>query len=63
MLQDSCECVSNVLSLFQSKVLDAIDYMRNIVKQPPDFDATYKHILRSEALNIYEPLLQILLMR
>ena len=28
--------------------------MINIINQPPDVEATYKHISRSEASNIYE---------
>ena len=52
MLQDSCECDPNALSLGQPKVLDATDYIRNINKQLPDFDPIYKHIVRSEASNI-----------
>ena len=52
MLQDSCECDPNALSLGQPKVLDATDYLRNINKQLPDFDPIYKHIVRSEASNI-----------
>ena len=55
MLQYSCECDPNILSLFQPKVLKAIDYIRNINKQCPDVDAIYKHISRSETCNIDKP--------
>ena len=55
MLQYSCECDPNILSLFQPKVLKAIDYIGNINKQCPDVDAIYKHISRSETCNIDKP--------
>ena len=38
--------------MFQPKVLEAIDYIRNINIQRLDIDAIYKHISRSEASNI-----------
>ena len=41
MLKDSCD--PNSLSLFQPKVLVAIDYIRTINNQLPDADALYKH--------------------
>ena len=41
MLKDSCD--PNSLSLFQPKVLVAIDYIRTINNQLPDADAIYKH--------------------
>ena len=52
--QNSSECNPNTLSLFQPKVLEVIDYIRNINKQRPDVDAIYKHISRSEASNIHK---------
>ena len=33
---------SDVLSLLQPKILAAIDYIRNVNKQPPDAEAIYK---------------------
>lgn len=54
MLQDLCDCDPNTLSLFQLKVLEDLNYVRNINKQRPDFDAICKHISRSEASNIYK---------
>ena len=52
MLQDSWECNPNTVSLLQPKVLEAIDYILYINKQCHDFDAIYKHMSKSEALNI-----------
>ena len=52
MLQNLCECNPNTLSLLQPKVLEAIDYIRNIDKQHHDVDAVYKRMSRSEASNI-----------
>ena len=43
------------LPLFHPKVLEAIDYIRNLNKQHPHVDAIYKHISRSEASNIDKP--------
>lgn len=53
MLQDSCECDPNTLSMLQPKALQAIDSIK-INKQPSDIDAIYKHISKSEASNIYK---------
>ena len=52
MLQDLFQCDPSTLSLFQPKVLEAIDYIRNINKQRPDVDGIYKHISRAEASNL-----------
>ena len=52
MLQYSCECDPNTLSLFQSKILEAIGCIRNINKQRPDDDPIYKHISRLETSNM-----------
>ena len=38
--------------MFQLNVLEAIDYIRNISKQCPDFDAIYIHKSRSQASNV-----------
>ena len=54
MLQGSCECDVNTLSMIQLNVLEAIGYIRNISKQRPDFDALCKLTSRSEASNIYK---------
>ena len=35
---------SDVLSLFQLKILAAINYIRNVNKQHPDAEAIYKYI-------------------
>ena len=43
---------SDVLSLFQPKILSAIDYIRNVNKQCPNAEAIYKYISRTEASNI-----------
>ena len=43
---------SNVLSLFQPKVLAAIDYIRNVNKQSPNAETIYKYISRTEASNV-----------
>ena len=43
---------SDVLSLFQPKILAAIDYIRNVNKQRPDAEAIYKYISRTEASNV-----------
>ena len=48
MLQYSCECGPNILSLFQPKVLGAIACIRNINKQRPNDDLIYKHISNLE---------------
>ena len=40
---------SYVLSLFQPKILAAIDYITNVNKQRPDAEAIYKNISRTEA--------------
>ena len=40
---------SDVLSLFQPKILAAIDYITNVNKQRPDAEAIYKNISRTEA--------------
>ena len=52
MLQYSCECDPNILSLFQPKVLGVIACIRNINKQRPDDDPIHKHILRLETSNM-----------
>ena len=39
MLKDSYEYDPNTLSLFQPKVIEAIDYIIKINKQHPDVDA------------------------
>ena len=44
-----CECDPNTFSLFQSNILEVIDYIGNINKQHPGVDAKYKQISRSEA--------------
>ena len=38
--------------MFQSKFLEAIDYLRNINKQSSDNNAIYRHISRSEGSTI-----------
>ena len=43
---------SDVLLLFQPKILAAIDYIRNVNKQRPDAEAIYKYISRTEASNV-----------
>ena len=43
---------SDVLSLFQPKILAAIDYIRNVNKQRPDAEAINKYIFRTNASNI-----------
>ena len=43
---------SDVLSLFQPKILSAIDYIRNVNKQCPNAEAIYKYISRTEPSNI-----------
>ena len=48
------ECDPITLTLFQPKVLEAIDYIRNINKLHPDVDVIYKQISRSKASNIYK---------
>ena len=43
---------NDILSLFQPKILEAIDYIRNINKQRPDAEAIYWYISRTEASNV-----------
>ena len=43
---------SDILSLFQPKILSAIGYIRNVNKQRPDAEAIYKYISRTEASNV-----------
>ena len=43
---------SDVLSLFQPKILAAIDYIGNVNKQRPNAETIYKYISRTEASNV-----------
>ena len=43
---------SEILALFQPKILAAIYYIRNGNKQHPDAEAIYKYISRTEASNV-----------
>ena len=43
---------SDIVSLFHSKILAVIDYIRNVNKQRPDAEAIYKYISRAEASNV-----------
>ena len=52
MSQEPTISSSDVLSLFQPKILTAIDYIRNVNKQRPDAEAVYKYISRTEASNV-----------
>ena len=52
MSQEPTITSSDVLSLFQSKTLAAIDYIRNFNKQRHDAEAIYKYISRTEASNV-----------
>lgn len=52
MLQDSCKCDPNTLSMFQPKVSKTLDYLRNTIKQSPDVGAIYKYNSRSRGSNI-----------
>ena len=52
MSQEPTSSSSDVLSLFQLKILAAIDYIRNVNKQHPDAEAVYKYISRTEASNV-----------
>ena len=52
MSQEPTTSNSNALSLFQPKILAAIDDIRNINKQRPDAKAVYKYISRIEAANV-----------
>ena len=52
MSQEPTISSSDVLSLFQSKILAAIDYIRNVNKQRPDTEAIC--ISRTEASNVNE---------
>ena len=52
MSQEPTISSSDALSLFQPKILAAIDYIRNVNKQRPDAEAIYKYISRTEASNV-----------
>ena len=52
MSQELTISCSDVLSLFQPKILEAIDYIRNVNKQLPDAEAIYKYISRTEGSNV-----------
>ena len=52
MSQEPTISSSDVLSLFQPKILAANDYIRNVNKQRPDAEAIYKYISRTEASNV-----------
>ena len=43
---------SDALSLFQPKILTAIDYIRNFNKQRPNTENIYQHISRRDASNV-----------
>ena len=43
---------TDVLSLFQPKILAAMDYIRNVNKQRPDTEAIYKYVSGTEASNV-----------
>ena len=49
MSQEPIISSSDVLSLFQPKILAAIDYIRNVNKQRPD---VYRYIFRTKASNV-----------
>ena len=49
MSQEPIISSSDVLSLFQPKILAAIDYIRNVNKQRPD---VYRYISRTKASNV-----------
>lgn len=51
MLENLCECD---LSLFHPKILEAIDYIRNINKQGLDVDAIYGLLKKSLYFNSQE---------
>ena len=48
MSQEPTISNSDFLSLFQPKILAAIDYITNVNKQRPDAEAIYKYISRTE---------------
>ena len=52
MSQEPTIISSDILSLFQPKMLAAIDYIRNVNKKRPDAEAIYKYISRTEASNV-----------
>ena len=52
MSQEPTISSSDVLSLFQSKILAAINYIRNVNKQCLDAEAICKYISRIEASNV-----------
>ena len=52
MSQEPTISTSDVLSLFQPKILAAIDYIRNVNKQRPDAEAIYQYISRTETSNV-----------
>ena len=52
MSQEPTISSSDVLSLFQPKILAAIDYIRNVNKQLPDAEAVYRYISRTKASNV-----------
>ena len=52
MSQEPTSSSSDVLSLFQPKILAAIDYIRNVNKQRPDAEAISTYISRTEASNV-----------
>ena len=54
MLQNLCECDLKTLSLFHPKILEAIDYIRNINKQGLDVDAIYGLLKKSLYFNSQE---------
>ena len=52
MSQEPTIISSDILSLFQPKMLAAIDYIRNVNKERPGAEAIYKYISRTEASNV-----------
>ena len=52
MSQEPTISNSDFLSLFQPKILAAIDYITNVNKQRPDAEAIYKFISRTETSNV-----------
>ena len=52
MSQEPTISSSDALSLLQSKILAAIDYIRNVNKERLDAEAIYKYISRTEASNV-----------
>ena len=51
MSQEPTTSSSDIVSLFQPKILTSIDYIRNVNKQRTDLEAIYKYISRTEASN------------